>query len=84
LRSVVGHPLPERKIGHLVGDIMTSPAITVNLDTEISEAVRLMDGRRIRRLPVVDKEQRLVGLISRSDIVKAMGKKLLAADQGKS
>jgi len=43
-----------------------------------------MDGRRIRRLPVVDKEQRLVGLISRSDIVKAMGKKLLAADQGKS
>jgi CBS domain-containing protein len=84
LRSVVGHPLPERKVGHLVGDIMTSPAILVNLDTEISEAVRLMDGRRIRRLPVVDKEQRLVGLISRSDIVKAMGKKLLAADQGKS
>lgn len=76
LRSIVGHPLPERKIGHLVGDIMTSPAVTVNLDTEISEAVRLMDGRRIRRLPVVDKDQRLVGLLSRSDIVKAMGKKL--------
>jgi len=84
LRSVVGHPLPERKIGHLVGDIMTLPASTVNLITEISEAVRLMDGRRMRRLPVVDKEQRLVGLISRSNIVKAMGKKLLAADQGKS
>ncbi len=76
LRSIVGHPLPERKIGHLVGDIMTSPAITVFSDTEISEAVRLMDGRRIRRLPVVDKDQRLVGLISRSDIVKAMGRKL--------
>lgn len=78
LRSIVGHPLPERKIGHLVGDIMTSPAITVTLDTEISEAVRLMDGRRIRRLPVVDRDQRLVGLISRSDIVKAMGRKLSA------
>ena len=79
LRSIVGHPLPERKMGHLVGDIMTSPAITVHLDTEISEAVRLMDGRRIRRLPVVDKDLRLVGLISRSDIVKAMGKKLSGA-----
>jgi CBS-domain-containing membrane protein len=76
LRSIVGHPLPERKMGHLVGDIMTAPAVTVYIDTEISEAVRLMDGRRIRRLPVVDKDQRLVGLISRSDIVKAMGRKL--------
>ncbi|MEW6107823.1 MAG: CBS domain-containing protein [Nitrospirota bacterium] len=76
LRSVVGHPLPERKMGHIVGDIMTSPAISVYPDAEISEAVRLMDGRRIRRLPVVDKDQRLVGLISRSDIIKAMGKKL--------
>ncbi len=76
LRSIVGHPLPERKMGHLVGDIMTAPAITVRADTEISEAVRLMDGRRIRRLPVVDKDERLVGLISRSDIVKAMGRKL--------
>jgi CBS-domain-containing membrane protein len=79
LRSIVGHPLPERKMGHLVGDIMTSPAITVYPDTEISEAVRLMDGRRVRRLPVVDKDQRLIGLISRSDIVKAMGKKLSEA-----
>jgi len=81
MRSVVGHPLPERKMGHVVGDIMTSPAITVLPDAEISEAVRLMDGRRIRRLPVVDKDQRLVGLISRSDIVKAIGKKL--SDTGK-
>lgn len=79
LRSIVGHPLPERKIGHLVGDIMTSPAVTVHPDTEISEAVRLMDGRRIRRLPVVDKDERLAGLISRSDIVKAMGKRLSGA-----
>lgn len=76
LKSVIGHPLPERKMGHLVGDIMTSPAVTVNADMEISEAVRLMDARRIRRLPVVDRDGRLVGLISRSDIVKAIGSKI--------
>lgn len=84
LRSIVGHPLPERKIGHLVGDIMTSPAITVYPDAEISEAVRLMDGRRIRRLPVVDKDERLAGLISRSDIVRAMGRKLSEGNKGNS
>lgn len=76
LRHVLGHQLPERKMGHIVGDIMTSPAVTINSDAEISEAVRLMDSRRIRRLPVVDKEQRLIGLISRSDIVKTMGERL--------
>ena len=76
LRHFLGHPLPERKIGHLVADIMSSPAITIYPDTEISEAVRIMDSHRIRRLPVVDREQRLVGLISRSDVVKTLGKKL--------
>lgn len=81
LGSIVGYPLPERKIGHQVGDIMTSPVVTVHPDAEISEAVRLMDGHRIRRLIVVDKDQRLVGLISRSDIVKAMGRKIAEAGQ---
>ena len=79
LGSIVGYPLPERKVGHLVGDIMTSPAVTVYPGAEISEAVRLMDGHRIRRLIVVDKDQRLTGLISRSDIVKAMGRKISEA-----
>ncbi|MBP1746569.1 MAG: domain containing rane protein, partial [Deltaproteobacteria bacterium] len=68
-------------MGHLVGDIMTSPAVTVFPDSEISEAVRLMDSRRIRRLLVVDKDERLIGLISRSDIVKAMGRKLSETGQ---
>ena len=76
LKHVLGHQAPQRKIGHIVGDIMTSPAVTINDDAEISEAVRLMDERRVRRLPVVDKNQRLVGLISRADIVKTMGPRL--------
>jgi len=79
LGSIVGYPLPERKKGHIVGDIMTSPAVTVYPDAEISEAVRLMDAHRIRRLIVVDNDQRLVGLLSRSDIVKAMGRKIAEA-----
>jgi len=49
--------------------IMTAPAITVTLDTEIMAALSLMTRRRIRHLPVVDGE-RLVGLVSIGDLVK--------------
>jgi CBS domain-containing protein len=49
--------------------IMTSPAITVTLDTEIMTALSLMTRRRIRHLPVVEGE-RLVGLVSIGDLVK--------------
>jgi len=76
-----GHVL-ERKMGDIVGDVMTSPAITIYPDAEISEAVRIMDQYRIRRLPVVDGGQKLLGLISRSDIVRTMGEKLGQIDSG--
>lgn len=81
VRYALGHHLPERKRGHMVGDIMNAPAVTVSPDIEISEAVRLMDERRIRRLPVVDKRQRLIGMLSRSDIVKTIRAKFSMADR---
>jgi CBS-domain-containing membrane protein len=71
-----GEHVSDRKMGHIVGDVMTSPAVTIQPEAEISEAVRIMDQYRIRRLAVVDKGQRLVGIISRSDIVRTMGEKL--------
>ena len=49
--------------------IMTAPAITVTLDTEILSALSLMTRRRIRHLPVVDGEA-LIGLVSIGDLVK--------------
>lgn len=52
-----------------VGRIMTAPAITVTLDTEIMTALSLMTRRRIRHLPVVDGEA-LIGLVSIGDLVK--------------
>ena len=74
LRHILGEPLPERKTGHLVGDIMTSPAITTRPDTDIKEVAKILDGKRIKRLPVVDERNKLIGIISRADIVRAMGK----------
>lgn len=76
-----GEHVPDRKMGHIVGDVMTSPAVTIDPDAEVSEAVRVMDQHRIRRLAVVDGNHRLIGLISRSDIVRAMGERLSDATQ---
>ena len=52
-----------------VDRIMTAPAITVTLDTEIMSALSLMTRRRIRHLPVVESEA-LIGLVSIGDLVK--------------
>ncbi len=77
LKYMLGEPLPEkRKMGDSVGDIMTSPAVTIKPEANIAEAVRLMDEKRIRRLTVVDEKLRLIGILTRADILKAVINKL--------
>ncbi len=76
LKYMLGERLPERRIGDLVGDIMTSPALTINPDTNVAEAVKIMDEKRIRRLTVVDKNNKLIGILTRADILKAVINKL--------
>lgn len=76
LRHMLGERLPERKIGDIVADIMASPAITIKPQANIAEAAQIMDERKIRRLPVVDDQNRLAGIISRADILKAVLRKL--------
>lgn len=51
----------------LVRDWMTTAVITVSPQTTLPEAHRIMTGRRIRRLPVVE-DDRLVGIVTRGDI----------------
>jgi len=73
IRHVLGEPVPGRRQGTRVGDFMTSPAITITPDADIRDAARILDEKRIKRLPVIDDDHRLVGIISRADIVKVMG-----------
>ncbi len=54
-----------------VRDRMTHPVITVTPDTPIMEAREIMRRERIRRLPVVDKEGNLVGIVTEKDILNA-------------
>lgn len=55
----------------LVQDHMSSPAITVTAETPFQDALKLMQTRKIRRLPVVDSANRLVGIVSERDLLHA-------------
>ncbi|MET9881837.1 CBS domain-containing protein [Streptomyces sp. NPDC006430] len=52
------------------GDLMTVPAVTVPKDATIAGAARLMARGHLKRLPVVDDDGRLVGVVSRGDLLK--------------
>jgi CBS domain-containing protein len=50
--------------------LMTTPPVTVPPTATVTEAARRMHTARVKRLPVVDEEGRLVGIVSRADLLK--------------
>lgn len=52
-------------------DIMVYPAIACNIETPLFRLSALMNSNRINRLPVTDEKNRLVGIVSRADLVRA-------------
>jgi CBS domain-containing protein len=66
LRRVVGEQRDPTKT--LVADVMTTEVICCTLQTSLDEARGAMKNRRIRHLPLVDSDQRLLGLVSIGDL----------------
>ncbi|MFL5994934.1 MAG: CBS domain-containing protein [Streptomyces sp.] len=59
------------KAGALTAEeLMTSPALTTRPDTTLAQAARTMARARIKRLPVVDEQGMLKGIVSRADLLK--------------
>ena len=56
--------------GQNAEDIMTSPAVTVNEETSIMEIANIFTEKNINRVPVINQQGRLVGIISRADVVR--------------
>jgi acetoin utilization protein AcuB len=55
----------------LVENCMSRPAVTVREDTDYQNALALMQRQKLRRLPVVDDQQRLVGIVVERDLLLA-------------
>lgn len=53
-------------------DIMSNPVITIKATGSIKDALQTMELKNIRRLPVVDKEEKMVGIITDKDIFRAI------------
>jgi CBS domain-containing protein len=61
--------LRRKPSGLRVGELMTSPAVTVEITAELVEAARIMRDNRIHRVVAIDERGRPVGVLSASDFV---------------
>jgi CBS domain-containing protein len=52
-----------------VRHVMSGEVWTCQADDDVREALKVMAGRRVRRLPVIDREMRLVGILSLDDVL---------------
>ena len=55
-----------------VADIMTSTFIYVGADTKLTRVLQLMVEHRMRSIPAIDSDNRLVGIIAREDVLRAL------------
>ncbi|HEU4424466.1 MAG TPA: CBS domain-containing protein [Pilimelia sp.] len=58
-----------RSAATIAGELMTAPAVTIRDTASIVEAAKLLDSAGVKRLPVVDTSDRLVGIVSRHDLL---------------
>jgi CBS-domain-containing membrane protein len=55
--------------GLTAGELMTAPAVTIHPDATVAAAARVLSAHHVSRLPVVDAEGKLAGLVSRRDLL---------------
>ncbi|MEU4498540.1 CBS domain-containing protein [Streptomyces sp. NPDC023998] len=60
----------DKREGLTAGLLMSAPAITVHAEDTVAKAARTMLRRGVERLPVVDAEDRLVGIVTRRDLLQ--------------
>lgn len=70
-----GRQLDAKKLAaRTAAEAMTSPAVTIAVGRTVTEAARLMTNDGIKRLPVVDDEGALIGIVTRTDLVRAFAR----------
>lgn len=56
----------------LVGEVMTSPAITVQETATVKDAIELLEQHSIAAMPVLDTQGKIVGVVSEADVIREM------------
>jgi CBS domain-containing protein len=76
-RDIVVRAVAKRKDpqGMPVREVATRDLVTVRPDEDLSDALKLMAANQVRRLPVVDEDNRLVGVLAQADVALAAKEK---------
>lgn len=61
---------------HRINEVMTGNPVTINENADILDAAGMIGRNRVRRLPVVSDDGRLVGLVSEADVTEYLGRAL--------
>jgi len=69
IAGLLHHREQEKAAGLTAGDLMTHPAVTVRPEDPVEQAARLLYTLGVKRLPVINTGGRLVGIVSRTDVL---------------
>jgi CBS-domain-containing membrane protein len=69
ISGILHHRDQAKARGITAGDLMTTAVVAVRPEDTVEHAAKLMYDRRVKRLPVTDENRRLVGIVSRADVL---------------
>jgi CBS domain-containing protein len=61
-----------KALGQTVGEVMSKNPVTISPDKSLREAARIMHDRSVHRLPVLEDEGQVIGILTRGDVIRAM------------
>lgn len=61
-----------KALGQTVEEAMSDRPVTIQGDRPVREAARIMHEKKLRRLPVVDKQSQLIGIVTQGDVIRMM------------
>lgn len=61
-----------KALGQTVGEAMSDRPISIQSDKLVREAARIMHEKKVRRLPVVDAQSKVIGIITQGDVIRMM------------
>jgi CBS-domain-containing membrane protein len=66
--------VPPTSVAREVDEVMNRHPLTVRADTDVADATELMTSTAVKSLPVLDEKRRVIGIISRRDVVHALAR----------